>query len=618
LKLSTRAAQNRGLTLRRSCACGSQTAAPGPCRACAADAAAQRRTRFGASAADPIPPIVHEALRDPGARLDATTRDFMERRFGQDFSGVRIHTGERAAQSAGAVGADAYTLGRDVVFAEGMFAPATPPGRRLLAHELSHVAQQRSESAQSNEPVGVGRLDDALEREADDNAARVARGTPAAVALATGPRLSRQAADSGASYFTDAPIEATPDCVVPYTGKSLDAILKSGVTTVVEFSATWCGPCKVLARFLRSECAKHAKDSVPMHFYSIDVDQNPEIAKQYAPTDIPHLYVFRGTNQVHHSTSVQSMDAYAKLFDGFAAEKGEGKSDEGHSGLPRWATTLIFGAGAAAVAGAALAIASAAGAKVGAGAALGILGGALAAGAIFGALDPLGLTGRTRFVGAQEADALIRRRFGKYLSEGAGGTAPLNNAKVRPVPKSELGALWRCRHPTEKTSPDGLIGWTDQGPEDAAQKADAQKEAACPGVTLEPASQDNPVIYYASDDPQSVVLIHEGLHAYAHPRFRSELRNVANEGTTEYFTRQIADDIRAESSSGYGRQVGKIQELVAVVGEEALRQAYFQGDFAPVNRVLGDGGLENWALDLQTNMESAAAEILSKGKERRR
>jgi thiol-disulfide isomerase/thioredoxin len=561
---------------------------------------------------------VGEALRDPGARLDAATRHGMERGFGQDFSGVRIHTGGRAAESARAVGADAYALGRDVVFAEGKFAPATPAGRRLLAHELSHVAQQRSDSATSGEPVGVGRVDDAFEREADDNAARISRGAPAAVALTTGPRLSKQDADSGAGYFKDAPIEATPDCVIPYTGKSLDAILKSGVTTVVEFSATWCGPCKVLARFLRSECAKHAKDSTPMHFYSIDVDQNPEIAKQYAPKDIPHLYVFRGVNQVHHSTGVQSMDAYAKLFEGFAAEKGEGKSDEGRSGLPRWATTLIFGAGAAALAGAALAIASAAGAKVETRAALGILGGALVGGAIFGALDPLGLTKRTRFVGAREADALIRKRFGKYLEKGAGDAAPLNNAKVKPVSKSELGALWRCRHPAEKNSPDGLIGWTDQGPEDAARQTDAAKEPACPGVTLEPASQDSPVIYYASDDPQSVVLIHEGLHAYAHERFRDELRNVANEGATEFFTRQIADDIRAESSKGYDRQVGKIRELVAVIGEEALRKAYFTGDFAPANRVLGDHGLEDWALDLQTNMDSAAAEILSKGKERRR
>ena len=66
----------------------------------------------------------------------------MEPRFGYDFSRVRVHTGARAAESAQAVQARAYTLGRDVVFASGEYAPATPRGQRLLAHELTHVAQQ--------------------------------------------------------------------------------------------------------------------------------------------------------------------------------------------------------------------------------------------------------------------------------------------------------------------------------------------------------------------------------------------------------------------------------------------------------------------------------------------
>jgi hypothetical protein len=78
----------------------------------------------------------------PGRPLDAETRAYMELRFGQDFSGVRVHTDTRAARSAHGVRALAYTVGNHIVFGAGRFAPATAEGRRLLAHELTHVVQQ--------------------------------------------------------------------------------------------------------------------------------------------------------------------------------------------------------------------------------------------------------------------------------------------------------------------------------------------------------------------------------------------------------------------------------------------------------------------------------------------
>src|SRR5258708_7514329 len=84
-----------------------------------------------------------DALRS-GRPLDRATRAFMEPRFGHDFSRVRIHTDERAARSSGEMEARAYTVGRDIVFAAGEYAPGTAEGRRLLAHELAHAVQQRS------------------------------------------------------------------------------------------------------------------------------------------------------------------------------------------------------------------------------------------------------------------------------------------------------------------------------------------------------------------------------------------------------------------------------------------------------------------------------------------
>jgi Domain of unknown function (DUF4157) len=77
-----------------------------------------------------------------GQSLDHHTRDYFEPRFGRDFGNVRVHVGTAAEQTARDVNAHAFTVGRDVVFGAGRFAPATQEGRTLLAHELAHVVQQ--------------------------------------------------------------------------------------------------------------------------------------------------------------------------------------------------------------------------------------------------------------------------------------------------------------------------------------------------------------------------------------------------------------------------------------------------------------------------------------------
>ncbi|MFT3774910.1 MAG: DUF4157 domain-containing protein [Minicystis sp.] len=89
---------------------------------------------------------VHTASRG-GAPLSQATRALFEPRFGQDFGRVRVHTDGEAARAAQAVQARAYTVGRDIVFGRGQFAPGTAEGQRLLAHELTHVVQQGAASA---------------------------------------------------------------------------------------------------------------------------------------------------------------------------------------------------------------------------------------------------------------------------------------------------------------------------------------------------------------------------------------------------------------------------------------------------------------------------------------
>jgi len=81
-------------------------------------------------------------LRGSGAPLSSAQRSFFEPRFGHDFGAVRLHTGALAERSAEAVRARAFTLGNDVVFGRGEYAPDSPAGRHLLAHELTHVVQQ--------------------------------------------------------------------------------------------------------------------------------------------------------------------------------------------------------------------------------------------------------------------------------------------------------------------------------------------------------------------------------------------------------------------------------------------------------------------------------------------
>jgi sarcosine oxidase delta subunit len=117
------------------------------------------------------PPVVNDVLRAPGRALEPPVRGEMEARFGHDFSSVRVHTDGRAADSAQAVNARAYTVGSDVVFGAGRYAPTTPEGSRLLAHELAHTVQQRGATAEAA-PIAPG---SSLEAAADA-ASRAASG----------------------------------------------------------------------------------------------------------------------------------------------------------------------------------------------------------------------------------------------------------------------------------------------------------------------------------------------------------------------------------------------------------------------------------------------------------
>jgi hypothetical protein len=165
-----------GGVLQRKCACGNHSMG-GDCGECSKKEGLLQRRSGGGFESPEVPRIVNEVVNSPGQPLNSEARAFMEPRFAHDFSSVRVHTDARAAESALAVNALAYTIGRDVVFGAGQYAPATSEGRKLLAHELTHVEQQRNISPLRNETLRVS-ASGSGEAEANSNAAMVDSATP--------------------------------------------------------------------------------------------------------------------------------------------------------------------------------------------------------------------------------------------------------------------------------------------------------------------------------------------------------------------------------------------------------------------------------------------------------
>lgn len=119
-----------------------------------------------------VPAVVHEVLSSPGQPLDQSTRAFMEPRFNHDFSGVRVHTGSRAAESTRAVNAAAYTVGPNIVLNQA-YRSGESHSRHLLAHELTHVVQQSGSARTAPDQLRIGARGSALETEADRVSASV-------------------------------------------------------------------------------------------------------------------------------------------------------------------------------------------------------------------------------------------------------------------------------------------------------------------------------------------------------------------------------------------------------------------------------------------------------------
>lgn len=142
---------------------------------------------------------VHDVISSGGRPIEPDVREDMEARLGHDFSDVRIHDDAAAADSAKAVNAHAYTVGSNVVFQRNVYDPSSTAGKTTLAHELTHVVQQRSGPVDgTSAPGGIKVSDpsDRFEREASANADRVMAGPAPVQALsASAPSVQREEAE---------------------------------------------------------------------------------------------------------------------------------------------------------------------------------------------------------------------------------------------------------------------------------------------------------------------------------------------------------------------------------------------------------------------------------------
>lgn len=158
---------------------------------------------------------VHDVVSGGGSPLDDGVRSGMEARMGQDFSDVRVHTGDAADASARSVSAHAYTVGSDIVFQRGAYDPGSAQGQTLLAHELTHVVQQRTGPVDGTPAAGGVSISDPSDRfevEAAQNADRVmSQPAPATQLSSPGPAAAVQRHADG----DDAEVQAAHDPSLP-------------------------------------------------------------------------------------------------------------------------------------------------------------------------------------------------------------------------------------------------------------------------------------------------------------------------------------------------------------------------------------------------------------------
>jgi hypothetical protein len=272
----------RSSLVQRQCSCGET------CESCQSSKSSEaleetdetgvvQRQAAGASGAEATVPHDIIPADSPGQKLDHETRGFMESRFGTDFSDVRVHTDGRAAQSADALAANAYTTGRDIYFAAGKYAPGSREGQGLLAHELTHTVQDGESNLafSRTESLRVSTPGEPMEREAHQVASHI---ESERVGVASGDATAGVTVGS----MNDGLIQRDPnDSNVPIGPPTLDqqynAAVQSGRQT-----GNWQDAAELLNGFnhedIQNRLAQLTSDEIAyLHLGALD---NPRVGPQ--------------------------------------------------------------------------------------------------------------------------------------------------------------------------------------------------------------------------------------------------------------------------------------------------------------------------------------------------
>ncbi|WP_251152096.1 DUF4157 domain-containing protein [Cellulosimicrobium sp. Marseille-Q4280] len=256
-------------------------------------------------------PVLDVVGRGGGSPLAPDVREDMESRIGADFSDVRVHTGGTAASSAAAVGAHGYTVGRDVVFGAGKFDSTSTAGKTMLAHELTHVVQQRSGSV-SGTPTGdgisVSDPGDRFEHEAETNARRVMRfprGQATAPAAGAGRDASEVRHDAsstaGASLQRDqASAALLRTLAVPQAFQGPEVQLQTSIVNAIEGEILRLRQAEELPLYLELGGAMFV-GAITLSRIPADPAGEPAMIGAAALHDLPSEYEAKQTGGQHHA-----------------------------------------------------------------------------------------------------------------------------------------------------------------------------------------------------------------------------------------------------------------------------------------------------------------------------
>jgi uncharacterized protein DUF4157 len=277
--------------------------------------------------------LVRDTVASPGQPLDTSARSLAESHLGYDFSHVRVHTDNEAAQSARAVRSLAYTSRDHVVFGPGQYAPGTPAGQRLLTHELTHVAQQASgpvSATNAEEGLAISHPDDAYEQ-----AARIAAGSTG-VDRASQKAPPKQLPKLSRSSDSQIIQRADTDLSAGTSGAVAGASIAGGIGGLASGVAGLVGLAAAFRSAVATERQADAAEFVAAGGFSFDSFAFPEITTNRArSTDAGPAAAGAGSvEQVNESQEISIPMLNVKAGDDNSAEIVLRLQSDGHNFLP--------------------------------------------------------------------------------------------------------------------------------------------------------------------------------------------------------------------------------------------------------------------------------------------